>query len=299
MEIIIENKNLLDEEIKKDLQRIINEELSINLEVDRLTSQLYLIFLKNFKNIKFNNIDNKISLATMVLKNVNIFNQNFSVKFNCYNTNDKNNYNSMINKYHCYNGSTDFTNNIITINIGVFSGSKYLDFDNVLQHEIEHVFQMSKKGILNNYGKSDNNKLYNKALTVIQNKDKYNSYQFNCAFLLYYLSDNEVDAFVNQLYRELVNGNPMDEETIVANSSAMVYYKMSKNILNKLDINNIAYTTALWSLGIKTNKDRKWFLDYCEKAIDRAITKIGKVIVKARKEHENITVQYNDIKPTE
>lgn len=295
MGILSETKNILDEEIKKKIQKIINEELSINVEVDNLTNKLYVLFLTEFQKIKFKKINDNVSFANLIFKNVDIFGTKFLIKIACYNTDNKHLFNEMVKKYNCYNAITDFTNKSITINIGVLSTTKFRNFESILQHEIEHVFQMSKKGKLNNYKQGIKNNIYNNALKILNNQNNYTPYQFKCAFLLYFLSDNEVDAFINQLYKDLVNGTLMDEETIVANSTIMKYYKTSKKLLSEININNVAYMTALYSLGIKTTKDRNWFVKYCKNALKRTITKIGKVIVKARNKHDNFAIQLNDL----
>lgn len=290
-------KSLIDEQTKNELKNIINEELTINNEINLLTTSIYSEIKKSIKNVKYSPLKQDVSFGILHLKNINIFGLKFSIKIAIYNTNKKEFYKQMCDEYDCYNGYTNFTDNIININIGVLSGSRYIDFEGILQHEIEHVFQYTKKN--NQINTKIGQSIYKKAFNIIQNSDNYNKYQFYCAYLIYCLSDNEVDAFVNQLYRDIVNGNALNDEPIIQNSTIMQNYLNCKKILNNLDINNSFYQMALMSIGFDTEKKQKQFIKYCNNALKRMINKIGKTIVKARKdliEKKDVAVQLNNLK---
>lgn len=297
MEVIFEEGKILTEETRTELKKVINEELSINNEVEMLTHKIYYSFFTNFNKINFSKIENGVSLGILLFKNVNIFGENYTVRFNCYNTNDKDIYSQMIKRYHCYNANTELNNKSITVNIGLFSGTKYKKFEGLLQHEIEHVFQYTKRGKLNTYGRQSGGlKMYNKALEILNNSDKHTKEEYKCAFLVYFLSESEIDAFVNQLYGDLIEGDAFNEENIIAKSSAMEYYETSKKYLKEIDINNLFYKMALMSFGLDTVQKQQWFIKYCNKAIKRCINKIGKVVVKARKDNDKeIAIQLNDL----
>ena len=175
------------------------------------------------------------------------------------------------------NSTSYFDNNkSALLNIEGYSISGTIDekeLSDTIQHEINHIFQKIK-------GKKSNIKkdtLYYKIRSVfnIKTDEEINA----IANALYYSFDDEQDSFVNGLYAYLMsNGLIVSWDKIKKNT--LVYKgleSMKKSLIFLEKINNEKIKQYF---GISRNK----CISIIEKGMQRFQNKIGKVLIKHRKE---------------
>lgn len=163
---------------------------------------------------------------------------------------------------------------------------------NMLQHELEHVFQFVKSG---NY--TDDNR-YQMAITILKNAS-LDDVLMNVADLVYYLSNREIDANVNGLYSELTylfnlfKNNEYNSQyelvsDVLHNSR---YYKSKVEKEDELDdvINNLSSCDAgllKWMLAKMEFKSISHLISYLKSQMDRMNEKELKVIQNAYNRHK-------------
>ena len=111
------------------------------------------------------------------------------------------------------------------------------------------------------------------------------------SYVIYTLSESEVDAFVNQLYQELSSVGIRDAIQTLKNSNAYNYYLNSKKLLKIIKNNREAYEDVITSFGFEYEKFLKTFL----KLSQRYITKIGKVLSRFNEENQPDEVLLNNL----
>jgi len=286
MKHFLDNTIYLMEEQTSELNNVICEELTINNSVTELLKKISEKFTEEFSKKSFERVRNfsykKIEFTYYC------FNTIVKFVFNCYNAFNAFEYENLKKSFSIGNGQTNETQKIITINLGFISGTQQTPCIDVLRHEEHHIFQMCKQKDINNWGKGKKGKdVYLKASEILQDNNSNNN-DFIVSFLIYTQSPNEVDAFVNQLYEQLVASNFGDEIKTISKSQVYSYYLTSKKYLNIIINNRIRFEKIINDFGWKYNT----FVKIIQKALKRTINKIGKVIIKFYKD-------YPQRKPTE
>ena len=153
-----------------------------------------------------------------------------------------------------------------------------------VQHEVEHVFQISKLSDTDNGTNKSYNILYNIALK--QFNDPNSSYaDREIARYVYCCSTLEQDAFVNELYADLTNSKVFSkdqESEIYIGSEALKVLTTIQDV--RMDIiengKNVDYQDA----AKKYNKPIRWFIYLGNNAERRMKRKIRNVFLKARED---------------
>ena len=272
----------LTEQQRTKLNTVINEEMTINNNVSKILENIIKLFNDSFKTINFTKVNNAFSMKKISF-NYKWENAVVFFNFKCYNVFDKKYYNTIKKLYNLGNGEVNETTKTITINLGYISGTLQTPLSTVLRHEEQHIFQILMGRQINNWHMNDfGKKIYLKAVEIIKKKTSTIE-DYIVAFPLYTQSDNEVDAFINQLYQELVENNikQLDEDFIILNSSVYKYYLMSKKYLRLIKNDRTKYEPNIIQFGLTFEK----YIKMIDKALNRTIQKIGKVIVKYNKDY--------------
>lgn len=272
----------LTEQQRTKLNTVINEEMTINDNVSKILENIIKLFNDSFKTINFTKVNNTFSMKKISF-NYKLENAVVFFKFKCYNVFDKKYYNTIKKIYNLGNGEVNETTKTITINLGYISGTLQTPLSTVLRHEEQHIFQILMGRQINNWHMNDfGKKIYLKAVEIIKKKTSTIE-DYIVAFPLYTQSDNEVDAFINQLYQELVENNikHLDEDFIILNSSVYKYYLMSKKYLRLIKNDRTKYEPNIIQFGLTFEK----YIKMIDNALNRTIQKIGKVIVKYNKDY--------------
>jgi hypothetical protein len=180
----------------ENIKQIINEELSISLNVEKVSLKIRDAILDKCTNIVsqcYNNVKYKEGHITY-----NIFDIDYDIHFKVY-TNIDDTYSEKL--YGCiYISEHRMDLNLCKIN-GISFAPK---FENIIFHEVEHIYQYSlhKRDYLSDIKTL---KLYNKILEIINIHNNEND--LIIANALFMSFEFEQDAMVHGLYGTLMNTN--------------------------------------------------------------------------------------------
>ena len=194
-------------------------------------------------------------------------------------------------KYNLGNAETTIELMRIEINIEFLFGTLKTNVKSLLQHELEHLLQVINGKRLNSYGLGKRGSdAYNKAYNILKSNTN-NATLFYVSYVIYTLSESETDAFVNQLYQELVSSGVDNAVQTLKKSSAYNYYLNSKKLLKSIKDNRGAYEDTIASFGFEYEK----FLKIFSKLNKRYITKIGKVLARYSQENQPSEILFNNL----
>jgi hypothetical protein len=289
----IQLTNLLSSGQKKTLISAINESLAINDELVSVTESVYSKFKDEFKKSQFqylNGEQNDIKFKTITV-DTKFGKERIRIFFRCFNIlNDKSSQHYE-EKYSLGNAETIVELKEIYINAEFLSGTLKTNVKSLIQHELEHLFQVIRGKKLNSYGLGQKGvDAYNKAYRILKSNTQ-DLKLFHVSYVIYTLSESEVDAFVNQLYQELSSVGIRDAIQTLKNSNAYNYYLNSKKLLKIIKNNREAYEDVITSFGFEYEKFLKTFL----KLNQRYITKIGKVLSRFNEENQPDEVLLNNL----
>ena len=280
----------LTENDKKTLLKAINEALAINKAVENEALKIYNIFLGKLNDVDWVKGGDTFSYKEIVFDE-NVFSQPFNVvfKFNCVNVYKPEFYDDVKRRFSFGNGGMVGAKKFVAT-VGFLSGSMKDSILPVIQHELEHLYQMTRKKsvklLINGLGQKSS-KIYNTALKTLKNPEATEE-QYNVAFLIYTHADFEEDAFVNQMFQELKIGNGIGAEEI-KKTNAFKYYKIGIRNLSIISKNREVYEPIINSFGMKCGD----FIFVFKKMNRRFIEKIGKVLVKYNDElMENSMIEF-------
>lgn len=286
--------------LKSDLRKVIKEELSINNDVMVATNSLARNVvddvMSNFKTMAkslkpgikvydgsgrytviFNGHVVKISIGVKYFhfSNKEIY-ETYKYEIDCnYATSSSDGRYNFINLY-CYgiNGTPNIT-----------------EIKASLQHEIEHLYQANRgdKKI------STFDKVYDIAARNLFNKgNKALMYLSN---IIYYSYEYEQDGYVNGLYSELINNeNPTPRWEDIKESSAYVGIMVLRKSLRIIEKNREKKSVTDTALN-NFSMDVETIISMGKKAEKRFLQKIGKVLIKVRKDREEKGVKFENTKP--
>lgn len=276
-----EHSLYLKENQIKELNKVINEEMTINKNVTDMMQNFIDIFNEKFPKIPFEKINNNMSKKDIIFK-YKWKNKTIIFKFICYNSFSVPYYQKMCNDYNIGNAETNEATKIITLKLGYISGTLQTPILPILRHEEKHIFQLLMGRQINNWHMNNFGRtIYAKAIHVLKNKKLFTDNDFIVAYLLYTQSDSKTDAFVNQLYQQLVEANGTEEDKVIKNSSVYTYYLKSRQYINIIENNRSTFESIINQYGLPYDK----YIKMINKALDRTIKKIGKVIAKYNKDY--------------
>ncbi len=268
----------LDFSIEHLLENSINEELSINTFVEnesyKIINNIKKLFSEKTTIKKEKVCDGVNKNYVSFIHNLNGIKLRFHVYI--YNFYNKDIYNEKKDDV-ILNSTSYFDNNkTALLNIGGYSISGTIDekeLSDTIQHEINHIFQKIK-------GKKSNIKkdtLYYKIRSIfsIETDEEINT----IANALYYSFDDEQDSFVNGLYAYLMSSGlivPWDK----IKKNTLVYKGLESMKKSLIFLEKINDEKIKQYFGISKNK----CISIIEKGMQRFQNKIGKVLIKHRKE---------------
>ena len=249
--------------IREEINRLLNEELSISDEVKNISDEI----VNNFINGNFNFVYNFYNIGEY-----NVIGKLDEVEY--------------INKKS--NALCNIQNRTLTFQVPIYNGEIVKNtLQGCVQHEIEHLFQISMMG---NTSKSYN-KIYEKAVEIFSNSDDY--YERSLAQYIYCCSTMEQDAFVNELYSLLMNvfSSKNAEAEVLTNSQAYKALATIMDVKNEMTdaSDNYSYVNAFKAYG----KSPKWFVRLGINAEKRLKQKIKNAILESRSDKIKNTVSPN------
>lgn len=165
----------------------------------------------------------------------------------------------------------DFKKRIL--NIGIIKVGDEIDkslLADSLQHELEHIFQLTKKRTDNFFNDKDS-QLYNKALSLINEKNEVGR-------AIYLMFNTEQDAYANGLYAALIN-KPEDVSIydIRNRSDAYRQIRFLRRFNSRIHEENILKDKEIIRGLSEVNRSIDWLRTNINKAIRRFARKIGNV----------------------
>ena len=238
--------------IREEISRLLKEELSIADEVKKVTNEI----MNNFMNGSFNFVYDFYNIGEY-----NVIGNSIEVK----SIDDK------------PNAFCDVKNQTLAFEIPVYNGKIVKNtLEGCVQHEVEHLFQISMMG---NTSKSYN-AIYNKAIDIFNNSKDY--YERSLAQYIYCCSTVEQDAFVNELYALLMKSFSSKNAEAEALTKSQAYKALStiRDVKNEITdaFDKYNYSDAFKIFG----KSPRWFMMLGINAEKRLQQKIKNDIFKSR-----------------
>lgn len=268
-------------EAHSEISRLITEEYGVNRLVSEGQKTISDIVRKQLENEHLKQNKDGIYYKEYNFP-TNVF---FGVKLNMffiiyYFENIEDYYNNS-DKY-AYNGKTkynsiDNTYNIIIKSISINGHLKKDSFEDTIQHELEHVFQMymSNKNAL-----FKNKDLYEKIVFYINNDDSIDDFSKKVAYALYICFKPEQDAIINGLDASLEYGYIDKVKHDLYKSYA---YEMLLNLKETIkEIEEIDDEFDIKSMNIKVyfNMGKDKVLHLLKQAESAFVRKIGRIVYK-------------------
>ena len=178
------------------------------------------------------------------------------------------------------NGKTEPNERKITVEIPMLNGTVLKNsVYKVVSHEVEHLFQITKRDSAS-WGKYSD--IYNKAMDLGNSDDYYIS---NLSKYIYSCTSFEQDAFVNELYAELMSIPFFSQRYVVdavQNSNAYRALVLIRDVKAELtdSMSGVDYKNAMKEF----NRSPRWFVYLGINGEKRLIDKIRNVIKKGGKD---------------
>jgi len=186
------NIKILENNIINAVKIALNEELSISKEVENIANALHNYIIQDFTKLSLIK-EYKLNYKTNTF-NYEIFGENYNINYKIYtNVNPNENY--------MFFGLADIQNNYIELNLCYYNGLPYENlFNDIIYHEILHIFQYSKNKKL--YLKDNSIKKRYDAINKVLNNN-YSDDEKIFANALYMAFEFEQDAMCHGLYGTL------------------------------------------------------------------------------------------------
>lgn len=271
------------EEAKRRMQTkprdLINEELSIAEEVYGTSTQIFLKVAEEIKHYPYSNYKKGVKMQEFTCTG-EILGKEIDVKVIHYNFGNHSYFEKYKDEIDFDEGRTICDGDRFNyIRMCCYSITGQLDSAaalDTIQHEVEHVYQ----GLMGSSLITTYNDLYTTAANNLNNKDERIR---TLAFLIYNSQTFEIDAFVNGLYGFLMQQNGfIDYDTICKcplYERLLTYRTLLSNVLDDKekyeDVCRLMFRKTLYQIIKSALKGEKYMMN-----------KIGKVIVKARKDRQ-------------
>lgn len=284
----IKHSFVLTENDKRRIIKAVNEALAINDSLTDKTEEIYNEFMSELRRAKFQYLYSPDFKVGMVEFQADFFGIEITFEFRCYNVLDKDRYEAISDRFQLGNAFFNKKNNSVLIYVGLISGTIQTPVKSLLQHELEHVFQLM-------HGKTLNSKVgeesYNKAFRVLTNGTNSET-EMKVAYIIYTQSETETDAFANQLYQDLKTSNGLNPDKVVKESQIFSYYKNSNRLLKEIKTNREKFEEEIKRFGYSYDK----FINLFGKLNKRTMNKIGKVLARYNQENQPTDVVMNKIR---
>jgi len=254
-------KNLITE-----IKKVINEELGISRTVVKETNMLIANIVKNAKEQNKQNNIKKGIFRTFV------FSFPIEVEYQIFYLNDS----TDIKKLNLVNPG-NFKNNYLTTTLCYLRNqNRYVDYNGTTQHEIEHLFQemKSSKDLLNN---DKSKKMYNTATKLAKSTDAFEKI---VGYVIYYNNKFEKDAFINEIYKQIMDNWQIDPFETVKNTIVYKNINTIDKVTNTLTPNQKEKINEI--LNTTFNKTFNWWYNMAKNVVKTYTNKIGKTIIKAQ-----------------
>ena len=252
----------------EDIIRLVNEELGISELVKEETQNLIDKIVSDSNKMSFQMFSGKFKTS--------LFGNQIDVIYQIKIANDRNELKTL--KIPNAGSFSEDDNVLRTTIVYLASKQQYLDFNGVTEHEVKHVFQLSKgrnKFLVKNKTKT----MYNMALKLTDMDDYYEQV---VGWTIYYACKFEKDAFMSGLYRKIMDNwseNPID---IVKGTN------LYKNLEIISDEAQRETPTSLQKIEDVCEryfgKHYKWWKNTANGTVSAYMSKIGKVLAKVEKD---------------
>lgn len=173
---------------------------------------------------------------------------------------------------------------MLFVNVAVVSGHiRQESFQKSVMHEVEHLYQQDMRD--KPFHEDDGNALYTATKDILVScTDKETR---KVAIAIYLSFDYEADAYLNELYSDMVGAEPdvfkMNE--ILQSSLVYKYLKNSQKLLDSLNSRTTDCSVAIDEYSKRNvHLTQNMIQNRVSRSVRRIYRKLGKVIVKAKKD---------------
>lgn len=255
-------------ELLTEIKQIMYEEMGVSDTVTRNTKNIISQIVKDSKQYPYSNFKQ----GTFIYITTDNF--NIKVNYDLYYCEDNNHVPNIVETgYSLWDGKIFTLNTTI---VYIKSENKYKDYRGTTQHEMDHIYKMykSKKHLIS---KPTSQQLY-----YIADKFKYQDFPHKLVgYVIYYNNNFEKDAFINSIYKTIMDNNDIDPYITIQNSRTYQNIQAIKNYV--LDSNE--YEKEITDICInELHKSYKWFYNITKKVVNNYIYKMGRLLVKVNKD---------------
>lgn len=268
----------IEENIKKKLNNAINEELSVSNDVYNTSLNILLKINEYIKKTEYKQIKKGIKTQEFSFHET-ILNKKILIEVIHYNFGN-NEYFEQYETEITYSDGSSISdgNRLNNIKISCYSISNKFYSDNamdVIQHEVEHVFQGIKgSNIITNF-----NKLYDTAANALQSNNLKLKILSNIVYLSYKF---EIDAYINGLYGYLMQKEGIPTYEDIKKTPLYINLKVFRRQLNIISKDKEYENISSTFFGIPLKKIIKNSLN----AENYLINKLGKILIKVQQDKE-------------
>lgn len=254
-----------------EIRSAINEELGISKIVNAATKEIFDTIVSDseqddwFGDRKKGDFD----IQVRAFGNVNI-----NVVYDVYRVQSVGEFTKPVKPYSTPS-SNGFT--LKTFLLYVKGTKQYIDYKGGMQHEVEHIYQMLRKH-KHLLTEPTSINMYNAAKAM---KSSENALIRLVGYVIYYNNDFERDAYINAIYRDVMNNPKQDVyETLRQNP---VYKKL--DVIKRCILDSNAWDSQIDAITqAYFGKSVEWLRKMTERMLKTYMNKIGKVLAKGQKD---------------
>lgn len=284
----IKHSLILTESEKRRIIKSINEALAVNDSLVNKTDEIYKEFLSELKQTDFQYTYSQDFKAGMVVFSRDFFGADIRFEFRCCNILNKDRFEEISDHYQLGNAFFNVNKALVCIYVALLSGSLKTNVKSLLQHELEHAYQLIHGKTLNSKVGKDS---YAKAYKLLRDGTDSET-ELKVAYIIYTQTDSETDAFANQLYQDLSTEKNLSPDEVLKNSTIYTYYKNSRKLLREIKFNREKFEADINNFGYSYDR----FMNLFTKLNRRTINKIGKILTRYNEENQPTDVVMNRIR---
>lgn len=255
-----------------EIGNVLSEEMTISNVVVSATKELMAAIIRDSKKYEWENSAKKGNFDTYVRA---FANNKVSVSYHIFGVKSILDYKPV--EFCWAKEREDGTFELFAILVYTEDSKRYIDYKGLMQHEVEHLYQMimSPKTLITNKASYE---MYQTATSLLHSTDRFEKL---VGMVVYYNNNFERDAYANSVYRDIMNNS---------NQSAFLTLQKNQHYQNINRIKEVMLDTndfdeqLTHAVETKFGKSLNWLKRTARSVVKTYINKFGKAMAKAQKD---------------